>query len=181
VPGATARIEYSNWRGPVWFPMNFLLIRAIAAFAQYYDDSFTIECPTGSGRWLSLTEVASELARRLTRIFLRDDASGRRAVFGENQHFQHDPHWRDYVPFFEFFHGETGTGLGASHQTGWTALVALLLQYGGDVYFSRLRSCDFAQVAPGRHRHRSPETRATRDERGSDSARLGRRELEVTQ
>jgi hypothetical protein len=138
----------SNWRGPVWFPMNFLLIQAIAAFARYYDDSFTIECPTGSGRWLTLAQVADELARRLTRIFVRDEANcGRRAVFGENEHFQQDPHWRDNVPFHEFFHGETGAGLGASHQTGWTALVALMLQYGGDLYFDRLRSPESSRVA----------------------------------
>jgi len=128
----------SNWRGPIWFPVNFLLIQAIATFARYYDDSFTIECPTGSGQSLTLSEVADELARRLTRIFLRDEQhGGRRAVFGENEHFQHDVHWRDYVPFHEFFHGETGAGLGASHQTGWTALVALLLQHGGQLCFDR--------------------------------------------
>jgi hypothetical protein len=133
----------SNWRGPVWFPMNFLLIQAIATFAQYYDDSFTIECPTGSGRYLTLAEIADELARRLTRIFVRDEGNGgRRAVFGDNDHFQQDGHWRDYVPFHEFFHAETGAGLGASHQTGWTSLVALLLQYRGDVCFHRHRAPD---------------------------------------
>ena len=126
----------SNWRGPIWFPMNFLLIQAIASFARYYDDSFTIECPTGSGRWLTLPGIAEELSRRLTRIFVRDEATGfRRAVFGDNEHFQQDRFWRDCIPFHEFFHGETGAGLGASHQTGWTALVALLLQYGGNLCF----------------------------------------------
>ena len=125
----------SNWRGPVWFPMNFLLIQSLATFARYYGDSFTVECPTGSGCYLTLPAIADELAGRLTRIFLRDEASGRRAVFGDNDLFQHDPHWRDYVPFNEFFHGESGAGLGAGHQTGWTALVALLLQYGGRLSF----------------------------------------------
>jgi hypothetical protein len=130
----------SNWRGPIWFPMNYLLIQAIARFACYYDDSFTLECPTGSGRQLTLGEIADELSRRLTRIFVRDEFSGRRAVFGDNQYFQEDPHWRDCVPFHEFFHGETGAGLGASHQTGWTALVALLLQYRGKLCFDQAAS-----------------------------------------
>jgi Mannosylglycerate hydrolase MGH1-like glycoside hydrolase domain len=142
----------SNWRGPVWFPMNFLLIQAISTFARYYDDSFTIEFPTGSGRMLTLAQVADELSHRLTRIFVRDetrDAAGRRAVFGNNDHFQHDPNWRDYVPFYEFFHGDTGSGHGASHQTGWTALVALMLQYRGQLSFSR----------PSKHAPRPPAPR----------------------
>jgi hypothetical protein len=129
----------SNWRGPIWFPMNFLLIQAVATFAEYYDSTFRIECPTGSGQWLTLAEVADELARRLTAIFIRDTATGRRPVFGGNDHFQQDAHWRDYVAFHEFFHGDTGAGLGASHQTGWTALVALLIGYRGDVAFQRHR------------------------------------------
>jgi hypothetical protein len=126
----------SNWRGPIWFPMNFLLIQAIATFARYYDESFTVEFPRGSGRHLTLAEVAGELARRPARIFVRDQA-GRRAVFGDNELFQSDPLWRDCIPFYEFFHGETGAGLGASHQTGWTSLVALLLQHGGDLCFDQ--------------------------------------------
>ena len=125
----------SNWRGPIWFPMNFLLIQSIATFARYYDDSFTLECPHGSGRHLTLAGIADELAGRLVRIFLRDEARCGRPVFGANEHFQHDVNWRDYVPFHEFFHAETGEGLGAGHQTGWTALVALLLQYGGKLCF----------------------------------------------
>jgi hypothetical protein len=129
----------SNWRGPIWFPMNFLLIQAIATFGQYYGDGLTVECPAGSGRYLTLTEVADALARRLTSIFARD-AEGRRPVHGRNEHVQFDPGWRDYVPFHEFFHGDTGAGLGASHQTGWTALVALLLQHGGRLDFDRSRA-----------------------------------------
>jgi len=129
----------SNWRGPIWFPMNFLLIQAVARFARYYDDTFTLEFPTGSNRQLTLGDIAEELAQRLTRIFVRTDScegkSGRRAVFGDTEPFQNDSHWRDYVPFHEFFHAETGAGLGASHQTGWTSLVALLLQYGGKLCF----------------------------------------------
>jgi len=130
----------SNWRGPIWFPMNFLLIQAIARFARYYDDSFTVECPAGSNRHLTLGEIADELARRLTRIFVREEATGRRAVFGDNEYFQNDVHWRDSVPFHEFFHGETGAGLGASHQTGWTSLVALLLQYRGQLCFDQVEA-----------------------------------------
>ncbi len=117
----------SNWRGPVWFPINFLLIEALQKFHHYYGDDFLVECPTGSGMKQTLWGAADELSRRLTHIFLRD-GSGRRPVFGNNELFQTDPHWRDFVPFCEYFHGETGTGLGASHQTGWTALVAKLLE-----------------------------------------------------
>jgi hypothetical protein len=124
----------SNWRGPIWFPMNFLLIQSIATCARYYGDDFRMECPTGSGRWLTLAEIADDLASRLTGIFVRD-GQGRRAVFGDEALFQDDPHWRDHVPFHEFFHGDSGAGLGASHQTGWTALVALLLQYRGRLAF----------------------------------------------
>jgi mannosylglycerate hydrolase MGH1-like protein len=139
----------SNWRGPVWFPMNFLLIQAIATFAEYYDDSFTMECPAGSGNRLTLREIADELARRLVNIFVRDETrNGCRPVFGGNELFDQDPHWRDYVPFHEFFHGETGEGLGASHQTGWTALVALLIQYRGQLCFNRAGlSAGVAEVA----------------------------------
>jgi hypothetical protein len=136
----------SNWRGPVWFPMNFLLIQAIATSAQYYDDSFTIEYPTGSGQQRTLGQIADALAGRLTRIFVRDPETARRAVFGDNTHFQQDVHWRDYVPFHEFFHGETGEGLGASHQTGWTALVALLLQYRGALCFDAASSMRSAEA-----------------------------------
>ncbi|MGQ0571745.1 MAG: MGH1-like glycoside hydrolase domain-containing protein [Armatimonadota bacterium] len=116
----------SNWRGPIWFPINFLLIEALQKFHHYYGDDFLVECPTGSGRKITLWQIAEELSRRLCRIFLRGP-DGRRAVFGANQTFQTDPQWRDYVPFHEYFHGDTGVGLGASHQTGWTALVAKLL------------------------------------------------------
>jgi hypothetical protein len=117
----------SNWRGPIWFPVNFLLIEALQKFHRYYGDGFTVECPTGSGRMLTLWEVAAELSRRLTRIFTRD-TSGRRAVHGDLATFQSDPYWRDLVLFHEYFHGDTGRGLGASHQTGWTGLVAKLIQ-----------------------------------------------------
>jgi len=122
----------SNWRGPVWFPINFLLIEALQRFHHYFGDSLTVECPTGSGVRMNLAEVAAELSRRLTRIFLRD-ANGRRPVYGSHELFQRDRHWRDLIVFHEYFNGDTGAGLGASHQTGWTALVAKLLQQtGGD-------------------------------------------------
>jgi len=117
----------SNWRGPIWMPVNYLIIESLQKFHHYYGDDFTVECPTGSGKFLTLLGVSEELTRRLTRLFLRDD-KGRRAVFGANEKFQTDPHFRDYVPFFEYFHGDNGRGLGASHQTGWTGLIAKLLQ-----------------------------------------------------
>jgi hypothetical protein len=115
----------SNWRGPVWMPMNVLLIRALLQFYLFYGDKFKIECPTGSGNLMNLFEVAREIADRLTRIFLRDE-SGRRPVFGGTEKFQTDPHWKDYILFYEYFHGDNGAGLGAGHQTGWTGLVAML-------------------------------------------------------
>ena len=117
----------SNWRGPIWMPVNFLLVESLREFHSYYGDDFRIECPTGSGRFVSLREAADELGRRLARLFLRD-ADGRRAVFNHSEKMQGDPHFRDLLLFYEYFHGDTGRGVGASHQTGWTALVALLPQ-----------------------------------------------------
>jgi hypothetical protein len=117
----------SNWRGPVWMPVNALIIRALLMYYTYYGDDFTIECPTGSGVQMNLYQVAEELARRLERIFLRD-GRGRRPVFGDVARYQEDPHWRDHLLFYEYFHGDNGAGLGASHQTGWTGLVAKLVQ-----------------------------------------------------
>jgi hypothetical protein len=113
----------SNWRGPIWFPMNALLIRALLQYYLFYGDNFKVECPTGSGRQMNLFEVAREITSRLTRIFLRDK-NGRRAVFGGVEKFQTDPNFRDYILFYEYFHGDNGAGIGASHQTGWTGLVA---------------------------------------------------------
>ncbi len=120
----------SNWRGPVWMPVNALIIRALLNFYLYYGDNFTIECPTGSGRLMNLFEVGREIADRLTGIFLRDE-HGRRPVYGGIEKFQTDPHWRDHILFHEYFHGDNGAGLGASHQTGWTGLVAKLIQLFG--------------------------------------------------
>ena len=120
----------SNWRGPVWFPLNYLLIESLQKFHHYFGDDFKVECPTRSGRYLTLWEVARELSQRLSRTFLRDVA-GRRPVYGDWEKFQNDPYWRDLILFFECFHGETGRGVGASHQTGWTGLVAKMLQQSG--------------------------------------------------
>jgi hypothetical protein len=120
----------SNWRGPIWTPVNALLIRALLSYYGYYGDDFKIECPTGSGNQMNLFEVAREIANRLTRIFLRDK-SGRRPVYGGTAKFQTDPNWKDYILFYEYFHGDNGAGLGASHQTGWTGLVAKLIEIFG--------------------------------------------------
>jgi len=121
----------SNWRGPIWLPVNVLILRGLVQFYLYYGDSFKIECPTGSGRMMNLFEVAMDIARRLTRIFLRDE-KGRRPVYGGTEKFQTNPHWRDCMHFYEYFHGDNGAGLGASHQTGWTGLVAKLIQQSGE-------------------------------------------------
>lgn len=144
VGGETYRVEYlpgesntglfggnSNWRGPIWFPVNYLILESLLIFHHYYGDEFKVECPTGSGTYMSLKEVSSFLARRLANIFTRDE-TGRRAVFGDDALMQNDPHWRDAVLFYEYFHGDTGEGIGASHQTGWTGLIAKLLQQLGE-------------------------------------------------
>jgi len=120
----------SNWRGPIWMPVNALLIRALLSFYLYYGDNFRIECPTGSGNFMNLFEVAREIANRLTKIFL-PDFEGRRPVYGATQKFQTDPLWKDYVLFYEYFHGDNGAGLGASHQTGWTGIIAKLIEVFG--------------------------------------------------
>jgi hypothetical protein len=113
----------SNWRGPIWMPVNGLIIRGLLQMYPFYGPDFKVECPTGSGKYMTLFEVAKEIGRRLSSIFLRD-ANGKRPVYGGSKKFQEDPHWRDYILFYEYFHGDNGAGLGASHQTGWTGLVA---------------------------------------------------------
>lgn len=123
----------SNWRGPIWFPMNYLLVESLHKFHHYYGEDFLVECPTGSGKMMNILSVAKEISSRLTRIFLKDQ-NGRRAVNGWYEMHQTDPHFRDHVPFYEYFHGDTGMGLGASHQTGWTALVAKLLLPSDSVF-----------------------------------------------
>jgi hypothetical protein len=139
VDGMTAVLDYepaestsnlfggnSNWRGPIWFPVNYLLAEVLRVYHRYLGDDFRVECPTGSGRMLTLEQVSDELAARLVGIFLRRE-DGTRPVFGGYELFQRDPAWRDLIPFHEYFHGDTGAGLGASHQTGWTGLVADLI------------------------------------------------------
>ena len=130
----------SNWRGPVWMPVNGLLMRALINLYQFYGDDFKVECPTGSGKYLTLFEVAKELGHRLSSIFLRD-ASGRRPVYGGTKKFQDDPHWRDYILFYEYFHGDNGAGLGASHQTGWTGIIARSLDT-----FARMNPADVLET-----------------------------------
>ncbi|MCU0559567.1 MAG: hypothetical protein MUD16_05165, partial [Desulfobacterales bacterium] len=143
VHGEEYRVEYlpaesntgmfggnSNWRGPVWFPVNLLIIRGLFQLHIYYGESFKIECPTGSGRFMTLSEVAFDLIHRLEGIFLRNP-EGRRPVYGGAEKFQTDPHWRDYILFYEYFHGDNGAGLGASHQTGWTGIIGRLIQVAG--------------------------------------------------
>ena len=122
----------SNWRGPIWMPVNVLIIRALLHLYSFFGDEFKVECPTGSGQQMTLFEVSREIARRLESLFTRNDA-GLRPVFGDVDKFQHDPHWRDHIPFYEYFHGDSGAGVGASHQTGWTSAVASLIQYFGTV------------------------------------------------
>jgi hypothetical protein len=119
----------SNWRGPIWMPVNALILRALLQFYLYYGEEFVVECPTGSGQLMNLYQVSQEIARRLASIFLRDEANGgQRPVYGGATKFQTDPYWRDYILFYEYFHGDNGAGLGASHQTGWTGLVAKFIQ-----------------------------------------------------
>jgi hypothetical protein len=120
----------SNWRGPIWMPVNALIIRALLHFYLYYGDDFKIECPTGSGREMNLFEVAREIGNRLTSIFTRNE-EGRRPVYGGSAAFQTDPHWRDHILFYEYFHGDNGAGIGASHQTGWTGLVGTIISLFG--------------------------------------------------
>jgi hypothetical protein len=138
----------SNWRGPVWMPVNVLLIRALLHFYLYYGDNFRVECPTGSGNSMNLFDVAKELARRLISIFLRGP-DGRRPVYGGTEKFQTDPNWKDYLLFYEYFHGDNGAGLGASHQTGWTGLVGCLIelfgQFDGPRFLEVGKSGAFAQ------------------------------------
>jgi len=131
----------SNWRRPVWMPVNALILRALLNLYQFYGDDYKVECPTGSGRHLTLFEVAKEISRRLAGIFLRD-ASGKRPVYGGTKKFQEDPHWKDYILFYEYFHGDNGSSLGASHQTGWTGIIARAIDL-----FARLRSEEALRIS----------------------------------
>jgi hypothetical protein len=120
----------SNWRGPVWMPVNVLIVRSLLNLYHFFGKDFKVECPTGSGNYMHLFDVAGEITARLSRIFLRD-AKGKRPVYGGTTKFQEDPHWRDLILFYEYFHGDNGAGLGASHQTGWTGLIAALMDIFG--------------------------------------------------
>jgi hypothetical protein len=144
----------SNWRGPVWMPMQVLMIHALLAFYLYYGDSFKVECPTGSGKQMNLFEVSQEIVNRLQRIFLRD-ANGRRPVYGGAEKFQTDPHWRDLITFNEYFHGDNGAGIGASHQTGWTGVIAALMQL-----FGRVDARSFLQASERKYKPILAETAA---------------------
>jgi hypothetical protein len=121
----------SNWRGPIWFPINYLLIESLQKFNHFYGDDLKVECPTGSGNMMNLGEVAIDLSRRLIKLFLKN-GYGKRPIFGGQRILQNDPHWQDLILFHEYFHGDNGAGLGASHQTGWTGLVAKLIQQSGE-------------------------------------------------
>ncbi len=170
----------SNWRGPIWMPVNALLIRALLSFYLYYGDNFKIECPTGSGKLMNLFEVAHEITNRLEGIFLRNK-SGRRPVYGGTEKFQTDPHWKDYILFYEYFHGDNGAGLGASHQTGWTGVVAKLIDLFGRmdelscsmpvkrVRFrqKRSRQRDTTGRVTGIGGHRTEAVRLPRDQEGT--------------
>jgi hypothetical protein len=136
----------SNWRGPIWMPVNFILLRALYQLYAFYGDSFKVECPTGSGQSMTLFEVAQELGDRLTRIFLPDE-NGRRPVYGGAEKFQTDPYWKDYILFYEYFHGDNGAGIGASHQTGWTGCIARIIQVMGDVTPEILTAADMEMAA----------------------------------
>jgi hypothetical protein len=131
----------SNWRGPVWMPVNGLLLRALLNLYQFYGDDFKVECPTGSGQYMTLFEVAKDLGRRLSSIFLRDE-NGKRPVYGGTKKFQEDPHWKDYILFYEYFHGDNGAGLGASHQTGWTGTIARVIDL-----FARVSATDALRIS----------------------------------
>lgn len=162
----------SNWRGPIWMPVNALIIRALLQYHSYYGDAFKIECPTGSGHLMTLFEVAEELGRRLGAIFLRDE-HGRRPLYGGTEKFQSDPHWRDYLQFFEYFHADNGAGLGANHQTGWTGVIARVMHL-----FATVRANDVQRWS-----ERNPMAGKRESEEG-DATRVGTapyREADITE
>jgi hypothetical protein len=155
----------SNWRGPIWMPVNGLIIRALLQYYAYYGDAFTVECPTGSGRQMTLYQVAEELARRLASIFVAD-TNGRRAVHGAAAKFQRDPHWCDYPLFYEYFHGDTGAGVGASHQTGWTGVIARLMHLFATTTPSQMLDLGKAAAITGVDKTKPSTTRGAAHRRG---------------
>jgi hypothetical protein len=156
----------SNWRGPVWMPVNALIIRGLLNLYSFFGDEFKVQCPTGSGRFMTLFEVAKEIERRLESTFLRD-ANGHRPVYGGTKKFQEDPHWRDLILFYEYFHGDNGAGLGASHQTGWTGVIALLMDIFGRVDAQTYLNTDRDRM----------QTRIVEEQVGGDAAEI--EEVEV--
>jgi hypothetical protein len=146
----------SNWRGPIWMPVNGLIIRALLQYYLYYGDDFKIECPTGSGNLMTLYQVAEEISRRLANIFLKGK-DGRRPVYGGAQKFREDPHWRDLVLFYEYFHGDNGAGLGASHQTGWTGIVARMMHLFGTTTAEQVLQLGKSAVVVDGHKARVAE------------------------
>jgi hypothetical protein len=146
----------SNWRGPIWMPVNALIIRALLQYYAYYGNEFIVECPTGSGHQMNLYQVAEELLRRLTNIFLKDK-HGRRPVYGGTRKFQEDPHWRDYLLFYEYFHGDNGAGLGASHQTGWTGIIARAIHLFASTTSEQILDLGRAAAFVGTESHRGGE------------------------
>jgi hypothetical protein len=164
----------SNWRGPVWMPVNALIIRALLQYYSYFGDAFKIECPTGSGNVMTLFEVAEEIARRLSAIFLRGE-HGRRPVYGGTEKFQTDPHWRDYLQFFEYFHADNGAGLGANHQTGWTGVVARVMDFFATTSAEDVRRFDKRSVVMKRRRPKIEASGRTapREAAGTFDANIG--------
>jgi hypothetical protein len=148
----------SNWRGPIWMPVNGLIIRALLQYYAYYGDELKVECPTGSGREMTLYEVAEELGRRLGCIFLRNER-GERPVYGDARKHQDDPHWRDLVLFYEYFHGDNGAGLGASHQTGWTGIIARIWHLFATAPAERVLELGKAALGPAPGAPRRPDER----------------------
>jgi hypothetical protein len=138
----------SNWRGPIWFPANYLLIEALERYHHFYGDSLKVECPAGSGRWVTLLDAAREIADRMARLFLPDE-HGRRPCHGDRARYTEDPHWQDLVLFHEYFHGDTGRGVGASHQTGWTALAIRCIEKRAVARDERARRAAAAGVPAG--------------------------------
>jgi hypothetical protein len=146
----------SNWRGPIWMPVNALILRALVQLYAYYGDDFTVECPTGSGQQMNLYQVAKEIARRLESIFVKDQR-GRRPVYGDTQKFQEDPHWRELILFYEYFHGDNGAGIGASHQTGWSGVIAVIMQMFAVMQPEALLLADRNELYAGRAAHAATE------------------------
>ena len=159
----------SNWRGPVWMPVNVMIVRALGQFYSFYGDDFRVECPTGSGNMLTLFEVSQEITHRLIATFRRG-ADGRRPVFGGSEILQRDPHWRDHILFYEYFHGDNGAGIGASHQTGWTGVIAYLIQIHSAVHGEQVLAAGLRGAVMAGDHARRPAARAERVHGGRRAA-----------